>query len=192
MKSTIIYLPGFNSSPQSEKSAQLKQHFPGLIVASYNTWHPDLSYRQLEALIAPQVQDNLVLIGSSLGGFWAYQFAKRYALKCVLLNPCMTPELTLKPFAGEVENMYSKERGYMPPEELLKYESYRVPGTARCTVLHEKGDELIPYQESVQNFQDNAKLVLLEGGSHRFNNIEAAVREIREMLNLGRSSEAPA
>jgi hypothetical protein len=181
LKNSLIYLPGFNSGPQSEKSAQLKLQFPQLAVASYDSWNPDNGYRQIDALFRPDLDKNLVLIGSSLGGFWAYQFAKKYGLKCVLLNPCMSPEITLKPFIGAVENMYSKKKGVLKPEYLLRYSVYRFSGGAQCTVLHEKGDELIPYRESVENFAGQAKLVLLEGGSHRFVNVQRAIEEIKAL-----------
>jgi predicted esterase YcpF (UPF0227 family) len=45
-------------------------------------------------------------------------------------------------------------------------------------VLHEKGDELIPCQESIINFEGKAKLILIEGGSHRFEYLEIALQEI--------------
>ena len=183
MNNPIIYLPGFNSGPQSEKSARLKLHFPQLVAASYDSWDPDRGFQQIDALIRPVLQHQPLLIGSSLGGFWAYQFAKQYALRCVLLNPCMTPEVTLRTCIGNVENMYSGEKGILTLEALLKYPGYRLPGTARCTVLHEKGDEVIPYQESVENFEGKAKLVLLEGGNHRFVNLDVAIREIEVMQN---------
>lgn len=181
MKNALIYLPGFNSGPQSEKSAQLKLQFPHLIIASYDTWNPDNGYRQLDALLRPELDKNLVLIGSSLGGFWAYQFARKYGLKCVLLNPCMSPEVTLLPFVGAVEHMYTKEKGILQPDDLRRYTAYRCSGSAQCTVLHEKGDELIPYLESVENFTGRAKLVLLEGGSHRFVNVHRAIEEIEAL-----------
>jgi hypothetical protein len=181
LDNALIYLPGFNSGPQSEKSAQLRLHFPHLEVVSYNSWDPDLGYREIDAFIRARLDHSPLLIGSSLGGFWAYQFAKKYALKCVLLNPCMSPETTLRPYIGEVENMYSKEKGVLKLEHLLKYAHYRISGYAPCTVLHEKGDELIPYRESVENFTGKARLVLLEGGNHRFEQLPRAIEEIRRL-----------
>jgi len=183
MAGPIIYLPGFNSGPQSEKSAQLRQRFPGLVVAVYDSWNPDNGFRQIDALIHPLLKDKPLLIGSSLGGFWAYQFARKYGLKCVLLNPCMSPEISLRTSVGKVENMYTGEKGVMSLQDLLKYPKYRFSGVAQCTVLHEKGDEVIPYQESVEHFEGNAQLVLLEGGNHRFANIEFAAKKIIELQN---------
>ncbi|WP_137718780.1 YqiA/YcfP family alpha/beta fold hydrolase [Methylobacillus flagellatus] len=179
----LIYLPGFNSGPQSEKSQQLQQAFPGLQVASYDSWHPQQAYLQLDALI--QAAEDPVLIGSSLGGFWAYQFASRLGLRCVLLNPCMHPERSLRYAVGKVTHYYSGETGVMTDADLDQYPSYRVAPHPRfdpmqhCTVLHEQGDETIPCQESVDNFSGRARLMLIEGGHHRFARLDIAISEIR-------------
>jgi uncharacterized protein len=181
--SALIYIHGFRSSPLSEKSRAFKKLFPELILATYDTLHPHVGFQQLDDIVRDALPQKPILIGSSLGGFWAYQFAKRYALKCVLLNPCMNPEVTLKPDIGLVTNMYTGERGLLDEGDLQRYEQYRLSGEpAACVVLHEKGDELIPYQQSVSHFEGRAKLVLIEGGSHSFEHIEVAVQEIKQLL----------
>ena len=183
----VIYIPGFNSGPQSEKSSLLKQAFPGLTVASYDSWNPDLGYQQLDNQLRSFGKQDLLMIGSSLGGFWAYQLAKQYALDCLLINPCMSPEISLRSSIGVVENFYTHETGVLTPEDLRKYPSYRFANpewdeSTRCTVLHEKGDEVIPYQESVTNFAKTARLKLLEGGNHRFAHTDVLINEIRALL----------
>lgn len=178
----MIYIHGFRSSPLSEKSRAFAEVFPDITLASYDTLHPDFGFVQLNKIVSAQLAQNPILIGSSLGGFWAYQFAKKYSLRCVLLNPCMNPEVTLKPDIGLVTNMYTGEQGMMEESDLLKYEEYRLAGEpSKCVVLHEKGDALIPYQESVKNFRGKAKLVLIPGGSHSFEHLDAAIKEIRRL-----------
>lgn len=187
MTTPMFYLPGFNSGPQSEKSQQLQRHFPQLAVPVYDSWHPQQGFADLDAVIAPTVNQQPVLIGSSLGGFWAYQFANRYGLRCVLLNPCMAPEASLRYAVGRVENFYTHATGIMTLDDLEQYSHYRVAPHLRfdprrhCCVLHEKGDETIPYQESIDNFAGKAKLVLLEGGHHRFAQLDIAICEIEAM-----------
>lgn len=178
----LIYIHGFRSSPLSEKSRAFQQIFPLITLATYDTLHPDIAFRQLEEIVSAELPRRPILIGSSLGGFWAYQFAKKYSLECVLLNPCMQPEITLRPDIGLVENMYTGEKGMMDESDLLNYDKYRQDGEAQCVVLHEKGDELISYQESVANFEGKTKLVLIEGGSHNFEHLQAAVDEIRLLV----------
>jgi predicted esterase YcpF (UPF0227 family) len=179
----LIYIHGFRSSPLSEKSRAFAEVFPDITLATYDTLHPDDGFKQLDAIVRSHISRPTILIGSSLGGFWAYQLAKKYSLKCVLLNPCMNPEVTLKPDIGLVVNMYTGATGMMNESDLLKYGDYRLDGEPReCVVLHERGDELIPYEESVANFEGRAKLVLIEGGSHSFENLDAAIYEIRLLL----------
>ncbi|HYD33879.1 MAG TPA: YqiA/YcfP family alpha/beta fold hydrolase [Methylophilaceae bacterium] len=182
--SNLVYIHGFRSSPLSEKSRQFKKVFPDILLATYDTLHPDIGFHQLDEIVTSALPHNPLLIGSSLGGFWAYQFAKQYGLRCVLLNPCMSPEVTLKPDIGVVTNMYTGEQGLMQETDLLSYDKYRSSGEpAQCVVLHEKGDELIPYQESIANFEGKAKLVLIAGGSHSFEHLEVALEEISLLLN---------
>ena len=178
----LIYIHGFRSSPLSGKSRALRDIFPGILLASYDTLHPDAGFAQLDAILRATLPRRPLLVGSSLGGFWSYQFAKKYGVPCVLLNPCMQPEATLQPYIGEVKNMYTGDRGVMEKSDLLRYDAYRFPGEAQCVVLHEKGDELIPYQESVSHFTGKAKLVLIEGGSHSFEHLDHAVEEIHTLL----------
>jgi predicted esterase YcpF (UPF0227 family) len=179
----LIYIHGFRSSPLSEKSRAFKTIFPHMTLATYDTLHPNIGFQQLDAIVQRDLPKQPILIGSSLGAFWAHQFAKKYALKCVLLNPCMHPEVTLRPDIGVVENMYTGEKGTMEESDLLKYDQYRLKGEpAGCIVLHEKGDALIPYQQSVANFEGKAKLVLIEGGSHSFEHLDVAITEILLLL----------
>ena len=181
--SPLIYIHGFRSSPMTEKGQIFGRIFPGITLVTYDTLHPDIGYRQLDRIVSDALTARPLLVGSSLGGFWACQFARQYALSCVLLNPCMSPETTLRPYIGGVENLYTGERGEMAESDLQAYANYRMAGeAAQCVVLHEKGDELIPWQESVANFEGRARLVLIEGGSHRFEHIEIAIEEINRLL----------
>lgn len=187
MPRPLVYLPGFNSGPQSEKSQQLRTAFPSIVVASYDTWNPDRGYAQLCDLIQPLLAARPLLVGSSLGGFWAYHLANQWQLSSVLINPCMTSEISLKPSIGAVQNFYTSQSGVLTAKDLSKYANYQHAGSAPTTVLHEQGDELIPYQESVANFADlpNAKLILPAGGNHRFTHMQLLLDEIRLSLNAG-------
>lgn len=183
----LIYLPGFNSGPQSEKAQYLSEVLRVTTTADYDSWNPHQGFHQISNLINSYPQQPLVLLGSSLGGFWAYHFARRLQCACVLINPCMAPEITLKPFLGPVKKMYSAEEGVLEQAHLDSYAQYRqahlnLPLPTQCVVIHEQGDELIPYQESVVNFPPPAKLLTPEGGEHRFTHMSMLIDEIRALL----------
>lgn len=179
----LIYIHGFRSSPLTEKGQMFQRTFPSIVLASYDTLHPAQGFRDLDAIVREAMSRRPILIGSSLGGFWAHHFASKYALACVLLNPCMHPEATLRPYLGPVENLYTDERGYLEESDLLQYARYRCASPTNCVVLHEQGDELIPYQQSIANFEGRTRLILIEGGSHRFEHLDMAIGEIRALLS---------
>lgn len=176
-------MPGFNSSPISEKSKLLAAHFPDIAIADYNTWDPDISYAQLIQHIKPLLSGKLLLTGSSLGGFWAYHLASQYQLPCLLINPCMSPEISLQQYVGIVENFYTHETGFLTTQHLARYQQFRSRNRpSHITVLHEQGDELIPYQESVRNFVGKARLLLPGAGNHRFSRTDLLIESIRLMM----------
>ncbi|VEB39893.1 esterase YqiA [Chromobacterium violaceum] len=78
----IVYLHGFNSGPQSLKAGEtaswLRQHAPDIVLHCPRlSPHPAEAARQADELIAGLPADTL-LIGSSLGGFYATLQAERH------------------------------------------------------------------------------------------------------------------
>mgnify|MGYP003343309278 CR=1 FL=1 len=86
----LIYIHGFNSSPESFKARITgdRMHALGLAHAYVV---PALPHRPREAmaLLCGLVEQHqgAALIGSSLGGFYATHLAERFALRAVLVNP---------------------------------------------------------------------------------------------------------
>ena len=89
----IIYLHGFQSSALSIKGQQLKQYFAENNAVTVHL--PDLNQaplqvmQQMSALI--ESLQNVTLVGSSLGGFYATQLVAKYGVSAVLINPAMRP-----------------------------------------------------------------------------------------------------
>ena len=93
---TLLYLHGFNSSPESKKALQTEQWF-----ANYA---PDIEFvcpqlppfanqamELLSRLIEQRLPDPVYLVGSSMGGFLANCLVERYGVKAVLINPAVSP-----------------------------------------------------------------------------------------------------
>ena len=99
----------------------------------------------------------------------------------------MHPEHSLQRYLGKVENFYTHEQDWLGETQLARYAQYRFTGKPRrITVLHEQGDELIPYLESVRNFCGKAKLILPGGGHHRFARTGLIVESISQMLTCSK------
>lgn len=97
LKPLVLYLHGFLSSPGSAKGREMRDE------AERRGWEfaaPDLNLPPFEAdqllvefaksLSAERRRRTLVL-GSSLGGFYALRLARRFSLSAAVVNPCLNP-----------------------------------------------------------------------------------------------------
>ena len=89
----FIYLHGFQSSPMSKKGQQLEQYCTNVEHADVHL--PDLNkppehvLRDVSKLIESLPLDQVRLVGSSLGGFYATYFVAKYGCPAVLINPAI-------------------------------------------------------------------------------------------------------
>lgn len=82
----IVYLHGFLSSPQSMKARQTVAYceeagLQGRIAVPQMSSSPGATIKQLQALIEEHQGDQIGLIGSSLGGYYATWLSERKILK---------------------------------------------------------------------------------------------------------------
>lgn len=86
---SILYIHGLNSSPASRKAQQLLAAMQRIGLQAQLCMpalhhHPRQAIAQLDELIAELGQP--VLVGSSLGGYYATHLAARHGLKALLIN----------------------------------------------------------------------------------------------------------
>ena len=97
--SKILYLHGFASCGEGNKSTLLKAYFGADRVIA-----PDLPPSPIDALDAiEEILESTqidILIGSSLGGYYATYLVEKYCMKAVLLNPSTQPWETLAAYTG--------------------------------------------------------------------------------------------
>ncbi|MEH6822825.1 MAG: YqiA/YcfP family alpha/beta fold hydrolase [Motiliproteus sp.] len=179
-----LYIHGFNSSPQSYKVRQLQQWLSGLDQAE-RLQVPCLPYQPadaialLERLVRQQAARPLVLLGSSLGGFYATwlteQFGARQSIRSVLINPSVRPFDLLDVWLGENENIYTHERYLLTREHLQQLKALDCPqlqDPSRYLLLTQTGDEVLDYRQAVEKYHQ-APQVVTPGGEHGFANFES-------------------
>ena len=93
----LIYLHGFNSSPQSTKAREMMARVAALPAHVRPDLHvPELPHRPAQAMALVTIMidligaDGLTIIGSSLGGYYATYLAERHAasnVRAALINP---------------------------------------------------------------------------------------------------------
>ena len=172
MQTALIYIHGFNSSPASFKArvlqAALAERVPGAtFLAPALPPSPTAATRLLEALVLAHPQ--AILVGSSLGGYYAGWLAERYDLRAVLVNPAVRPYELLHGHVGMQTNLYTSEQYEFTAahiEELRALEQARVT-PARYLLMLETGDEVLDYRQAVARYA-GAQQYVIEGGDHGF------------------------
>ena len=169
--SKILYLHGFGSCGESQKSNALKEYFGREAVIAPDLFYaPKDAIAQLEEII--QREDIGLLIGSSLGGFYATFLAEKFALPTILLNPSVEPWITLKPYIGWQERFCDGERFAFKASYIDDLKALRtLPLRSAYLVLLQSGDETLDYTVA-KNYYKRHRVVVECGGNHRFENIE--------------------
>jgi len=184
----IIYLHGLNSSGQSNKAKELDDLFPDIeVIAPDIPYDPVKAIPFLEEFINARNDGDLMLIGSSLGGYYAQYLARKACCKLVLINPALNPVPLLLSQVGEQTNYYTGET-YMLTEEMVRsLAQYDVINPGKddipTLVLLDAGDELIDYHDAKERYDDIGDVKVFPGGSHRFDHLQESVKWIRDEYN---------
>ena len=166
----IVYLHGFNSSPQSHKAQVLKRYMEERgLGREYACPALPVSARAALRVIEDAVQGRgaVCYLGSSLGGFYATWMVEKQGGKAVLINPAIDPHVGLRAYLGPQKNLYSGEPYELTEKHLAEWREIYVPKTSpeRYLLLVETGDEVLDYKRAVARYA-GAEQVVVQGGDH--------------------------
>ena len=175
----IIYLHGFQSSALSIKGQQIKafcqQH------TDFQVYLPDLNMPPQQVLthVSDMIAglDQVVLIGSSLGGFYATQLVAKHGVPAVLINPAMRPwQLFHDLFGSEHIPYVVNAKWTLDHSHLDQLQQMALPfvhDADKILVLLQQGDEVLDYREA-QRYYSNAShqsMIITEAnGKHAMDN----------------------
>ena len=193
MSSTLlVYLHGFRSSPRSSKAVMTGQAIRDLShFANPIEWYcpqllasPKESMDMVTAHIDQSQADRMVVIGSSLGGFYANYLAEKYACRAVALNPAVWAARELAPHVGMMTSYDSDEpfdfrAEYIDELKALQVETITNP--SRYFLIAAKGDELLDWREMVA-FYPGAKHLVLEGSDHGIANYSDHLPQVLDFI----------
>ena len=187
----IIYLHGFRSSATSIKAEQLRQYLRD-VEPVHSFWCEDLPISPRKAIdtVSKVIEASPtppLIVGSSLGGYYATFLSENFGLKAVLINPaCHAAEL-LEPWVGPHRNLYTGEMFDLTQEHIHELRTLKVAPLdhpERFWVLLETGDEVLDYRTAVETYQ-GARITIKEGGNH---GLESFPEFIPEIVNLAKLS----
>ena len=169
----LLYIHGFNSSPDSFKANVLKGAMTRLGRADEFVC-PALPHRPAEAIVllepilAQHNLDQLTIVGSSLGGFYGTYLTQKYGVRCVLLNPAIYPHEGLRAYLGKQKNLYSGEEYDLTEQHLEEMQALFVPKLKRLErylLITATGDEVLDYRDGVERYAGAAQIII-QGSDH--------------------------
>ena len=186
----IVYLHGFCSAPQSRKATALGEAIARLSPSVRPDYRvPPLHHDPAVAIeavvrlvrgLAIDVRDDLTLVGSSLGGYYAVHLAQRLGSRAVLVNPALHPYEDLRPYEGEQTNLYTGESFVVTPAHFAALAALAVPKILhpeRTFLLVQTGDEVLDYRQAVA-YCAGAWQYVEGGGDHTFAGFETQIPAI--------------
>ena len=181
----MVYLHGFNSSPDSFKANLIKHRLEALdrpqeFCCPKLPWRFSAAAGLIDSTLRGLAGQPVCLVGSSLGGFYAAHFAERYGLAAVLVNPAVKPYESLANYLGPQRNLYTGEEYTLSAENMDELLALTVPRIAlpeRYLLLTQTGDEVLDYREATMTFVW-AEQVVIEGGDHAFSDFSLYVDRV--------------
>ncbi|MEY4640996.1 MAG: hypothetical protein RLZZ227_990 [Pseudomonadota bacterium] len=187
----VVYLHGFNSSPASHKARLFTDYCRSKgvhdLVAPALSHDPARAMQTIYECIGDTGADVALMVGSSLGGYYATFLAERHGFKAALINPAVAPcDNMQREFIGRHRNYYTQEEYEFTAEHVaflrtLNVERIRDP--ALYLLLVQAGDEVLDYRLAVKLYA-GCRQVVQQGGSHGFDNFEAVLPLILQFAGL--------
>ena len=201
-----LYLHGFLSSGNSEKGQWLKETvnqqnldknnpvIKELLTPTYPIKSPYASVEKIESLLKEILKDQtkkVVLLGSSMGGYYAQCLGQKYQLPYIMINPALNPTPIFNESLGCHTNPATQEdfcidQTYI--QELQGFDIEQLNAKIPALLLIDTDDEVIDVDYALKRYEAGANgsrflTVKYSGGDHRFIHMQQAWSEINTFLN---------
>ena len=179
----IAYLHGYNSyfkENNKVKALELLGKVVGL----------DVDYNRGNVLIDEvsdwAIKENVdLIVGCSMGAWLASHVGASIGVPVVMLNPAMTPAVSLKKYVEVTENVLDFGGHPMLPIDRSIVDAYLPIATnAWGLVLLEKDDDLFNYKDSEDYLTKYYRVIVSEGGSHRYESLEDRLEDIEYLVEM--------
>ena len=165
MTNLFVYCHGYGSSPNSDKVDRIRKQFPSDSVVAFDAdIDPNIALNQVgDKVLDALLEDvngggQLIIIGTSLGGWLASELADQFDALAIIINPSSDPKETLAKYG-------------VPEEIREKYESLSLRNLHRKRFYIDPDDEVINH-DLLLSYLPEENVILEPGVGHRFNGPE--------------------
>lgn len=174
-----LYLHGFLSSPQSRKAQQLVRYFQQHLTEEQLAV-PTLPFEPIAAIATAEQEllrlqqqfQQVFIIGSSLGGYYATYLSQKHQVKAVLINPAVRPFELFADYLGPQQHYYDGNTYELRPEHIEQLQGLECPVINHPDLLFlllQTGDETLDYRQAAQLYR-SCRGWHEGGGNHSFDN----------------------
>ena len=157
----IVYFHGWKSNYQSDKIKSLSEKYDVVAPSIPSEYHEALAtiIRCIEE--HREDWDRMILVGTSLGGYWANLISNLYGLPAILINPSCIPSDTIG----------------------VDYPNLSATNVSPKIVLLARDDDVIDPTIADTMLREYSQIVWFDEGGHRFNRVDIISKYIDELFN---------
>ncbi len=189
----IIYIHGFASAGQQNKWELLQSAFPDQPVLSPTLpVEPQAVISTLKKIIA-SADDLVLLVGTSLGGFYAWYLAAVLKLPAIIINPSTEPWKSLLPAVGMFKNlvtgeMFEWKEAYLHQLEMMSLEQQNISIDGRTLKFFvSTDDELLDHSRIREMIPSSSEITFYHNSAHRFTRFSEILPDIQKHYSVMKS-----
>lgn len=190
MFKNIVYIHGYTGdhgyNKNSPKVAELQRYADHKGVKLHAEQYPDKDPHEAYAELSNRVKklvatgDHPLLVGTSMGGFWAHRLSNEHSLPSIIINPAREPTKTLQRHVGK--NGLSQVHVDSYKDFLDEHHDAKRVHAPRIVLL-EKGDDVLDSAKTAREYKGHADVRVFPGGNHPFTRHAEITKAAEELHN---------
>lgn len=185
-----LYIHGFNSAGFGGKADALRAAYGPRVLNPTLPTRPAEAMALLDDLVARLNGPDFLILGSSLGGFYSLNLAKRHQVTTVLVNPAVRDVAPgLASYLGTVENYKTGESYEWTQQDLddlsaLELSDQDFAGlSGHVRAYLDAGDEVLPAPQIAEFLTSKGIATrLFAGGNHQFQHMDELFADLQPFL----------